>query len=96
MVCIYWGIQYKTFYGCNVNVNKCLNTKIYSYFETSGSQSSNIYLNVIHFSTLVLVRHLWQLKTALFLNWCLIHVVLLLPYCYKLECLTLPFTSTLV
>ncbi len=31
------------------NVNKCLNTNIYSYLETSGGQSSNVYLNVNHF-----------------------------------------------
>jgi hypothetical protein len=31
------------------NVNKCLNTNIYSYFETSGHQSSNLYFSVVHF-----------------------------------------------
>ncbi len=31
------------------NVNNCLNTNIYSYLETSGGQSSNSYLNVVHF-----------------------------------------------
>ncbi len=31
------------------NVNDCLNTNIYSYLETSGGQSSNAYLNVVHF-----------------------------------------------
>ncbi len=31
------------------NVNNCLNTNIYSYLETSGGQSSNPYLNVVHF-----------------------------------------------
>jgi hypothetical protein len=31
------------------NVNNCLNTNIYSYLETSGGQSSDPYLNVIHF-----------------------------------------------
>ncbi len=31
------------------NVNGCLNTNIYSYLETSGGQSSNQYLNVVHF-----------------------------------------------
>ncbi len=31
------------------NVNNDLNTKIYSYSETSGGQSSNTYLNVDHF-----------------------------------------------
>ncbi len=31
------------------NVNSYLNTNIYSYLETTGDQSSNPYLNVIHF-----------------------------------------------
>ncbi len=31
------------------NVHNCLNTNIYSYLETSGDQSSNLYLNVVHF-----------------------------------------------
>jgi hypothetical protein len=31
------------------NVNNCLNTSIYSYLETSGGQSFNMYLNVVHF-----------------------------------------------
>jgi len=31
------------------NVNNCLNTNIYSYLETSGGPSSNLYLNVVHF-----------------------------------------------
>jgi hypothetical protein len=31
------------------NANNCLNTNIYSYLETSGGQSSNLYLNVVHF-----------------------------------------------
>jgi len=31
------------------NVNNYLNTDIYSYLETSGGQSSNLYLNVVHF-----------------------------------------------
>ncbi len=31
------------------NGNNCLNTNIYSYFETSGGQSSNLYLKVVHF-----------------------------------------------
>ncbi len=30
-------------------VNNYLNTNIYSYSETSGGQSSNLYLNVVHF-----------------------------------------------
>ncbi len=31
------------------NVNNCLDTNIYSYLETSGGQSFNIYLNVVNF-----------------------------------------------
>jgi hypothetical protein len=53
------------------NVNSCLNTNIYSYLETSGGQSSNLYLNVVHFLTPGLIRHLWQLKTVVYLHWCL-------------------------
>jgi hypothetical protein len=30
-------------------VSNCLNTNIYSYEETSGGQSSSLYLNVVHF-----------------------------------------------
>jgi hypothetical protein len=30
-------------------VNNCLNTNIYSYLETSGGQSFNLYLNGVHF-----------------------------------------------
>ncbi len=40
-------------------------------------QSSNLYLNVDHFLTPVLIRHLWQIKTVVFLHWCLIGAVLL-------------------
>ncbi len=59
------------------NVNNCLNTNIYSYLEISGGQNSNVYLNVVHFFTLVLFRHLWLLKTVVFLHWCLICPILL-------------------
>jgi hypothetical protein len=59
------------------NVNKCLNANIYSYLETSGGQSANIYLNVVQFSTPVLLRQVGQLKTVVFLHWCLIFTVLL-------------------
>ncbi len=31
------------------NANNCLNTNINSYLETSRGQSSNLYLNVVHF-----------------------------------------------
>ncbi len=57
------------------NINNYLDTNIYSYLETSGGQSSNPYLNVVHFSTTELIKNLWQLKTAVFLHWCLICAV---------------------
>ncbi len=45
-----------------------MNTNIYSYLETSGGQSSNLYLKCCSFfSTTVLIRQLWQLKTVVFL-----------------------------
>ncbi len=31
------------------NANNCLSTKISSYLETSGGQSSDPYLSVVHF-----------------------------------------------
>jgi hypothetical protein len=31
------------------NVNNHLNANIYSYLETSGGQSSNLYLIIVHF-----------------------------------------------
>ncbi len=31
------------------NVKSCLNANIYSYLETSGGKSYNLYLNVVHF-----------------------------------------------
>ncbi len=30
-------------------VNNCFNTNIYSNLDTSGGQSSNLYLNIVHF-----------------------------------------------
>ncbi len=56
-------------------VNSYLNSNIYSYLETFGGQSSNLYLNEVHFFNTVLIRHLWQLKTVVILHWCLIHAV---------------------
>ncbi len=59
------------------NVNNCLNTNIYSYLVTSGGKSSSLYLNVVHFLTLVLIRYLWQLNTIVSLHCCLICAFLL-------------------
>jgi hypothetical protein len=61
------------------SINNCLNTNIYAYLETSGGQSSNLYLNVVHFLAPGLIRHLWQLKTVFFLYWGLICAVLFGP-----------------
>ncbi len=55
----------------------CFNTSISSCLETSEGQNSNLYLNVVHFSTPVLIRNLWQLKTIVFLHWCVILALLL-------------------
>ncbi len=59
------------------DLNNCLNMNIYSYLEASGDESSNLYLNFVNFLTPVLIRHLWQLKTVVFLHWCLLRAVLL-------------------
>ncbi len=56
------------------NVNNCLNTNISSYSETSGGQSSYLYLNVVHFFN-TSVRHLQKLKTVIFLHRCLIFLL---------------------
>jgi hypothetical protein len=34
---------------CFKNINKCWNTNIYSYLETSGGPKFNQYLNFVHF-----------------------------------------------
>jgi hypothetical protein len=59
------------------NVKNCLNTNISSYLDTSGGQSSNLYTNVVHFSTSMSIRYPWQLRTIVFMHWCLKHAVLL-------------------
>jgi len=38
-----------TFHGNGKAHFKNVNTNIYYYLETSGGQSSNLYLNVVHF-----------------------------------------------
>ncbi len=48
---------------------------IYSYSETSGGHSSNLYLNVALFSTAVLIGHLWKLKTVVFLHLMLVYYI---------------------
>jgi hypothetical protein len=67
------------------NVNNRLYTNIFSYLETSGGQSYNPHSNVNPFYKPELVRNLWQLKTAVFLCWCLIRAV---PFSH--DCRSLP------
>jgi hypothetical protein len=57
------------------NCKQLFEYKHLSYLETSGGQSYDLFLNVVHFLTPVLIRHLWQLKTVVFLHWCLICAV---------------------
>jgi len=64
-----WKSHFKVFYNC-------LNANIYSYLKTSGGQSSNLYLNLVHFFNTSVIRHLWQLKTVVFLHWSLICALL--------------------
>ncbi len=42
-------LQFLNGTACFKNVNNCLNTNIYSNLETSGGQSSTLYLNVVCF-----------------------------------------------
>jgi len=42
---LWYGMEQRTLR----NVKNYLNTNIYSYLETSGGQSSNLYLKVVHF-----------------------------------------------
>ncbi len=49
------------------NANNCLDSNIYSYLKTSGGQSFNLFFFIFFyflFSSPVLIRHLWQLKTV--------------------------------
>ena len=51
------------------NVNNCLDTNIYSYLETSSGKSYKICIEMLFFFSIpVLIRHLWQLKTVVFLH----------------------------
>ncbi len=50
------------------NVNICWKTEISFYIETSSGQTSNPYFNVDHFFNTSVIRHLWQLKTVVFLH----------------------------
>ncbi len=45
--------------------------------QATVGQSSNLYLNVVHFLTTVFIRHRWQLKAVVFQHWCLIQTILL-------------------
>ncbi len=62
------------------SVNNYLNTSIYSYLKTSGSQSSNLYFNVVHFFNTSVNYTSGQLETVVFLHLCLIRAVLMVIY----------------
>jgi len=47
--CLYIFLGTSTEQRTLKNVSSCLNTNIYSHLETFGGQSSNLYLNVVHF-----------------------------------------------
>jgi hypothetical protein len=51
VVCLWEQCAWHSYNGTarSKNVNKCLNTNIDTYLETSGGQSYNLYLNVVHF-----------------------------------------------
>jgi hypothetical protein len=61
------------------NVSNSLIINIYSYLETSGSQSSNLYVNAVHFFNISVNKTSvdTDVKTVVFLHCCLICVVLL-------------------
>ncbi len=77
------------------NVNNCWNTNIPFYLETSDGQNSK---SKFIFSISVLIRHLWQLRTVIFLLYCLIWAVLLLKQItigiYIFEKINLVFLKT--
>ncbi len=63
---------------CDLNIiNNCLSIKISIYLGTSSGQSFNLYLNTACFSTLDSIRHLWHLKTVIFLHRYQMYTVLL-------------------
>ncbi len=59
------------------NVSNYYNTNIYFYLEASGGQSSNQYLNVVHFFNTSVNLTSVAARTVVFLHWRLIHAVLL-------------------
>ncbi len=65
------------------NVNNNVNTNIYSYLDTSAGQSSNLYLNVVHFSTPVFIRHMWKLKKVVFPAWVINMRCSIMAYAFK-------------
>ncbi len=65
------------------NANICLNTNIYTHLETSGGQSSNLYLNVVHFLNTSVNYTSMTAHGSFFMHWCPICAVLL---CWMLLC----------
>jgi hypothetical protein len=46
---LFWRLSISMGTAYFKNVNNYLNTNIYSYLETSGGKSYNLYLNAVHF-----------------------------------------------
>jgi hypothetical protein len=65
------------------NVNSYWNTKFYFYLETSGGEISNLYFNFVHFSMPILIRHMLQLKTVVFLHGC--SSIVMLSCCFRCD-----------
>jgi hypothetical protein len=61
--------------ACFKIVNNCLNTNIYSYLETCGGQSSDLYLNAVHFFN-TSFNWTFKLVTVVLLHSCPIRAVL--------------------
>jgi hypothetical protein len=70
------------------NVNNYMNINIYSYLETFGGQSSNLYLNVVQISTPVLISNLWQPKAVVALHWCLLCTLPVFDFSQNKSCKT--------
>ncbi len=69
----------------SITIEQCaskMQTNVYFNLKTSGGNSSNLYLNVVHFSISVLIRHLWKLMTLVFCHWCMICTVQISKHFY--------------
>jgi hypothetical protein len=77
------------------NAINCLNTTIYSFLEIPGDQSSNLYLNVVHFFNIIFKDQ----KKLFYTNFkpmaCTIKPYIVVIKRSKLVCLALSVSSSL-